>query len=55
MIVRRCGGELNIAFSGDRDSHTCPWGKTEMVRSSDEGNWSATADHFQNARLCTTA
>ena len=41
MIVRRCGGELNIAFSGDRDSLTCPWGKTEIVRSSDEGNWSA--------------
>ena len=40
MIVRRCAGELIIAFSGGRDSHTCPWDKTQM-RSSDEGKtWS---------------
>ena len=41
-IVRtRTKGELIIAFSGDRDSHICPYGKTEIVRSSDEGKtWS---------------
>jgi sialidase-1 len=40
-IIRTRAGELIIVFSGDRDSHICPWGKTEMVRSSDEGKtWS---------------
>ena len=40
-IVRTRTGELLIAFSGDRDGHICPWGKMEMVRSSDEGKtWS---------------
>ena len=40
-IIRTRAGELIIAFSGDRDSHICPYGKTEMVRSSDEGKtWS---------------
>ena len=41
-IVRTRAGELIIVFSGDRDSHICPWGKMEMVRSSDEGEtWSS--------------
>ena len=40
-IVRTRAGDLIIVFSGDRDSHICPWGKTQMVRSSDEGKtWS---------------
>ena len=40
-IVRTRAGELIIVFSGDRDSHICPWGKTQLVRSSDEGKtWS---------------
>ena len=40
-IIRTRAGELIIVFSGDRDSHICPYGKTEMVRSSDEGKtWS---------------
>jgi len=34
-------GELIAVFSGDRDEHVCPWGKTEMVRSADNGStWS---------------
>ena len=33
--------ELLVAYSGDRDSHVCPWGKTELVRSCDHGKtWS---------------
>jgi len=33
--------ELILAFSGDRDSHVCPWGKTQIIRSSDQGQtWS---------------
>ena len=40
-IIRTRAGELIIAFSGDRDSHICPYGKTEIVRSQDEGRpWS---------------
>ena len=33
--------ELIAVFSGDRDEHVCPWGKTQIVRSSDSGaTWS---------------
>jgi sialidase-1 len=35
-------GELIVAFSGDRDAHVCPFGKTQIVRSSDGGKtWGA--------------
>lgn len=30
-------GELIVAFSGDRDAHVCPWGKTQIIRSGDQG------------------
>ena len=34
-------GEMLVVFSGDRDWHVCPWGKIQMVRSSDGGKtWS---------------
>jgi hypothetical protein len=36
-IARTTGGELLVVFSGDREEHICPWGKTGLVRSSDEG------------------
>ena len=36
-IARRGNGELLVAFSGDREEHACPFGKTQMVRSSDNG------------------
>ncbi|MFA6561235.1 MAG: sialidase family protein [Verrucomicrobiia bacterium] len=40
-IVRTSKGELIVTFSGDRDAHVCPWGKTQMVRSADNGRiWS---------------
>ena len=40
-IARRDNGELLVAFSGDREEHACPYGKTQMVRSSDHGEtWS---------------
>lgn len=33
-------GTLMVAFSGDRDAHVCPWGKTQVIQSNDEGkNW----------------
>ena len=43
-IVRTSTGELIVTFSGDRDAHVCPWGKTQMVRSKDNGKtWSDVA------------
>ncbi|MFW6107254.1 MAG: sialidase family protein [bacterium] len=40
-VAQRPGGELLVVFSGDRDAHVCPFGKTQMVRSSDGGRtWS---------------
>jgi sialidase-1 len=36
-IVQTKSGQLLVVFSGDRDDHFCPWGKTELVRSGDEG------------------
>lgn len=41
-IARTDQGELLVVFSGDRDAHVCPYGKTQIVRSSDDGStWSA--------------
>ncbi len=41
-IARTSTGELLAVFSGDRDAHICPWGKTHLVRSGDDGEtWSA--------------
>jgi sialidase-1 len=40
-ILRRASDELIIAFSGDRESHVCPYGKMQLIRSSDNGqSWS---------------
>ena len=34
-------GDLLAVFSGDRDGHICPWGKAQMIRSTDGGKtWS---------------
>lgn len=41
-IARMRSGELLVVFSGDRDAHVCPWGKTYLVRSQDAGaTWTA--------------
>lgn len=41
-IARTRENELLAVFSGDRDQHVCPFGKTQMVRSRDDGqSWSA--------------
>ena len=48
-IVRAKNGDLLIAFSGDRDWHVCPWGKVQLVRSTDEGKtWSAPQTVFDS-------
>ncbi len=36
-IVKTSKGELIAVFSGDRDGHVCPWGVTQLIRSSDNG------------------
>lgn len=41
-VCARKNGELLAVFSGDRDAHICPFGKVQLVRSSDQGEtWSA--------------
>lgn len=41
-ICRTRDGKLHVAFSGDRDQHVCPWGKSQIVSSDDNGKtWSA--------------
>jgi sialidase-1 len=41
-LARRKNGELLVVYSGSRDGHICPFGRVEMIRSSDEGeSWSS--------------
>ena len=40
-IARREDGELLVVFSGEREEHACPYGKTQLIRSADDGvTWS---------------
>lgn len=40
-IGRTADGELLAVFSGDRETHVCPYGKNQMIRSRDGGEtWS---------------
>lgn len=40
-VTKTPEGELIVAFSGDRETHTCPYGKTQLIRSIDGGDtWS---------------
>ncbi len=40
-IGMKADGELMVVFSGERDAHVCPYGKTQLVRSQDGGeSWS---------------
>ena len=36
-ITQTRSGELLVVFSGDREAHVCPFGITQMIRSSDLG------------------
>jgi len=43
-ILKANTGRLFVVFSGDRDSHVCPYGKTQVIISDDNGKtWSAPA------------
>lgn len=37
-LVRRKNGELLLAFSGGRETHVCPFGRVELMRSKDRGS-----------------
>lgn len=40
-LARRANGELLVVSSGGRESHVCPFGRVELMRSKDEGRtWS---------------
>lgn len=40
-LARRKSGELLAAYSGGREAHVCPFGRVELIRSSDGGRtWS---------------
>ncbi len=40
-LVRRRNGELLVVCSGGRESHVCPFGRVELIRSYDDGaSWS---------------
>jgi len=40
-IAKLSNGDIMVAFSGDRDAHVCPWGKTQVITSrNDGGTWS---------------
>ncbi len=40
-LARRANGELLVVCSGGRESHVCPFGRVELMRSKDEGQtWS---------------
>ena len=40
-ITRTGSGELLVVFPGNRDAHVCPFGITQMIRSTDKGaTWS---------------
>ncbi len=41
-VARRRNGELLVSYSGGREGHVCPFGRVELIRSTDEGRtWSA--------------
>jgi hypothetical protein len=40
-LARRASGELLVVCSGGRETHVCPFGRVELIRSKDEGKtWS---------------
>ncbi|MCA9138198.1 MAG: exo-alpha-sialidase [Planctomycetales bacterium] len=36
-LTRRRNGQLVVVWSGGRESHVCPFGRVEMIRSNDDG------------------
>jgi sialidase-1 len=36
-VTRRANGELLVACSGGRETHVCPFGRVDLIRSNDDG------------------
>ena len=50
-IARTTDGELFVVFSGDRDEHVCPYGKTQLIRSNDDGETWSSAETINSTPL----
>lgn len=50
-VARTPGGELLTVFSGDRDQHICPFGKTFLIRSANNGETWSTPELVNNTPL----
>jgi hypothetical protein len=50
-IARTADGHLLVVFSGDRDQHVCPFGKTQLVRSTDGGKTWTKPETINNTPL----
>lgn len=50
-IAKTKEGDLLIVYSGDRDSHVCPWGKTHLIRSNDNGTTWSKPEEVNNSPL----
>ena len=47
-IGRTDDGELLVVFSGERETHVCPYGVNQLIRSSDGGEtWDRARDDQQ--------
>lgn len=44
-------GEVLVAFSGDRSRHICPWGREELIRSTDRGETWTKPETVENGPL----
>ena len=50
-IAKRENGELLIVFSGEREEHACPYGKTQLLRSTDAGETWSVPETINNTPL----
>jgi len=50
-ILKTDKDRLMVSFSGDRDSHICPYGKTQMIISDDNGKTWSTPEIINNTPL----
>lgn len=50
-IGRKADGELMVVFSGDRETHVCPYGKNQVIRSRDGGETWSEAETINSSPL----
>ncbi len=50
-ITKTRSGELLVVFSGNRDAHVCPFGITQMIRSTDHGETWTDPETINNTPL----